>query len=125
MVHSSHQPTWFFFSKNLIFCKNSIFSIFEFHAKVTESVHLSTLWYDQYSKERYPNYCNGPCYGMPANVYKRIYDMTLRINLKPIEKLDDLILTGVLRAQEKIPMYSAFRNLCPAAKFGHFWKFSE
>ena len=51
--------------------------------------------------------------------------MTLRINLKPIEKLDDLILTGVLRAQEKIPMYNAFKNLCPAQKFGHFFKFSE
>ena len=68
--------------------------------------------YDQYSKERYPNYCNGPCYGMPIDVYKRLYDMTLRVDLKPIEKLDDLILSGVLRAQQKWPMYDASGMFC-------------
>jgi len=71
-----------------------------------------TLDENQYSSERFPNYCNGPCYAMPISVYKKLYQSTKLVDLTPLEKLDDLILSGVLRAQLKIPLYDTSGIYC-------------
>ena len=65
-----------------------------------------------YSKPQTPSYCNGPCYGMPIETYEKIYKGTKSINFKEIEKLDDLILTGILRAQYQIPIFEASGLFC-------------
>ena len=67
---------------------------------------------EAFDKDAVPNYCNGPCYGIPFSTYKKIYETTRRVNFEPIEKLDDLILTGVIRAQFKWPLYETSGMFC-------------
>ena len=66
----------------------------------------------EYSTDEVPNYCNGPCYGMPISTYRTMFDYTTKINFTDIEKLDDLILSGLIRAQEKWKLYEASGIFC-------------
>lgn len=65
-----------------------------------------------YSESLTPTYCNGPCYGMPIHAYQKIYSSLSQIDFVEIEKVDDLILTGLVRAQLKIPLYEASGLFC-------------
>ena len=55
-----------------------------------------------YPAERYPTYCNGPCYLMP----KQTSDILYQASKKSLHDLpaDDALLTGVFRAKEGIPL---------------------
>lgn len=49
----------------------------------------------------YPLYCSGLGWGMPIKVHRRTFEFTRKLDLQNISHLDDLILTGVIRAQNR------------------------
>ena len=65
-----------------------------------------------YSTGETPTYCNGPCYSMPIETYRKIFESVIEIDFEKVEKLDDLILTGLVRAGKKIPIYEASGMFC-------------
>ena len=60
-----------------------------------------------YDSEKYPNYCNGPCYLMPKSASKTLYEMSQ--NTKADLQADDALLTGVFRSKAKIPLIQVFK----------------
>ena len=64
-----------------------------------------------YDSEKYPNYCNGPCYLMPKSVTKRLYDIAK--STKSDLQADDALLTGVFRSKSKIPLIQYTRTKSP------------
>ena len=55
-----------------------------------------------YDSEKYPNYCNGPCYLMPKSASKTLYEMSQ--STKADLQADDALLTGVFRSKAQIPL---------------------
>lgn len=64
-----------------------------------------------YDSEKYPNYCNGPCYLMPKSASKTLYEMSQ--NTKADLQADDALLTGVFRSKAKIPLIQYTRTKSP------------
>lgn len=56
----------------------------------------------QWNSPDYPDFCSGNCYGMPSLLYEKIYRLTNRINITEMLNLDDVLLTGIMRAQNRI-----------------------
>lgn len=67
---------------------------------------------DKYSNEYWPAFCSGNCYGMPISTYKKAFNHSTNIDFTNIEKLDDVILTGIVRAQNKWKMYEVSDTFC-------------
>ena len=49
---------------------------------------------------------------MPIETYRKIFESVIEIDFEKVEKLDDLILTGLVRAGKKIPIYEASGMFC-------------
>lgn len=67
---------------------------------------------DKYSNDHWPAFCSGNCYGMPISTYKKAFNYSINIDFTNIEKLDDVILTGIVRAQNKWNMYQVSDTFC-------------
>ena len=61
-----------------------------------------------YDSEKYPNYCNGPCYLMPKSASKTLYEMSQKT--KADLQADDALLTGVFRSKAQIPLIQVSPN---------------
>lgn len=64
-----------------------------------------------YDSEKYPNYCNGPCYLMPKSASKTLYEMSQ--STKTDLQADDALFTGVFRSKAKIPLIQYTRTKSP------------
>ena len=61
-----------------------------------------------YDAEKYPNYCNGPCYLMPKETSQQLYDVS-RETVSDLQA-DDALITGVLRTKLQIPIIQVCRS---------------
>ena len=61
---------------------------------------------DIYDSEKFPNYCNGPCYLMPKSATERLYEISKSTNTDL--QADDALLTGIFRSKAKIPLIQVF-----------------
>jgi len=64
-----------------------------------------------YDAEKYPNYCNGPCYLMPKETSQQLYDVS-RETVSDLQA-DDALITGVLRTKLQIPIIQYTRTKSP------------
>jgi len=64
-----------------------------------------------YDAEKYPNYCNGPCYLMPKETSQQLYDVS-RETVSDLQA-DDALITGVLRTKLEIPIIQYTRTKSP------------
>lgn len=71
-----------------------------------------TVSFSGYSSPRYPSYCTGACFGMPIEVYSKIYNYTRNFNLQEIEHIDDMMFTGLMRVYYKVKLYNAVDTFC-------------
>ena len=55
-----------------------------------------------YDSEKYPNYCNGPCYLIPKSTSEKLYEFSK--STKADLQADDALLTGIFRSKAKIPL---------------------
>lgn len=66
---------------------------------------------DIYDQEIYPNYCNGPCYLMPKESSKLIWE---KAQQAPTDlQADDAFITGVMRSNAEIPLIQYARTKSP------------
>ena len=70
------------------------------------------LSFEAYDKAYVPTFCNGPCYGAPISTYRKMYKTLTQVDFREVEKLDDLILTGMIRAQHQWKIYEASGLFC-------------
>jgi len=66
---------------------------------------------DVYDAEKYPNYCNGPCYLMPKATSQQLFDVS-KITASDLQA-DDALITGVLRTKLEIPIIQYTRTKSP------------
>ena len=62
-----------------------------------------------YQNEKYPNYCNGPCYLMPKATSQQLLDVSR--NTASDLQADDALITGVLRSKLEIPLIQVSFNV--------------
>ena len=65
-----------------------------------------------YDAEKYPNYCNGPCYLMPKETSQQLFDVS-KTTASDLQA-DDALITGVLRTKLEIPIIQVRFVLCLA-----------
>ena len=63
-----------------------------------------------YDAEKYPNYCNGPCYLMPKETSQQLFDVS-KTTASDLQA-DDALITGVLRTKLEIPIIQVRFVLC-------------
>ena len=64
-----------------------------------------------YPADKYPTYCNGPCYLMPSLTASRLHDL---VSVTPSDlQADDAFISGVLRSKAAIPLIQYHRNASP------------
>lgn len=64
-----------------------------------------------YPAEKYPTYCNGPCYLMPSSTASRLHS---KASVTPIDlQADDALISGILRSKAEIPLIQYQRNSSP------------
>jgi len=64
-----------------------------------------------YPADKYPTYCNGPCYLMPSLTASRLHDL---VSVTPSDlQADDAFISGVLRSKAAIPLIQYQRNASP------------
>jgi len=66
---------------------------------------------DIYDQPMYPNYCNGPCYLMPKESSKAIWESSQ--NSPTDLQADDAFITGVMRSKAQIPLIQYARTKSP------------
>ena len=64
-----------------------------------------------YPAEKYPTYCNGPCYLMPKSTATQLYNQTLT-TFHDIQA-DDALITGIYRVKSEIPLIQYTRTGSP------------
>lgn len=61
-----------------------------------------------YEAEKYPTYCNGPCYLMPKETADILYESTK--NTPHDLQADDALISGILRSKSEIPLIQYSRT---------------
>lgn len=66
---------------------------------------------ETYDADKYPNYCNGPCYLMPKTTSRKLFEASRRTASDL--QADDALITGVLRTKIQIPLIQYTRTKSP------------
>jgi hypothetical protein len=66
---------------------------------------------ETYPNEKYPTYCNGPCYLMPRSTANQLYNQTLTTHHDL--QADDALITGIYRVKSEIPLIQYTRTGSP------------
>lgn len=74
-------------------------SWYHFSKPIRRNDAIWTVGLEQWGTDEYPNYCSGMGWGMAIKVHRRTFELTRKIDFSKIYNLDDLILTGIIRAQ--------------------------